>query len=91
MVARPELADLVPEFANEPTLYGRELTFEVSVDGMVVVSERWNEQIYDEESNRTRHEIQRQIWRVGRGTGTEADHRAAAIRDMRHRQTSRSE
>ena len=43
----------------------------------------------DEELNRERHTIQQRRWRVGRGEGTEADHRADAQVDLLARYESR--
>jgi hypothetical protein len=42
-VPRPDLGDLVPEFNNETTLYGQELTLEIRVDDLSVAHEGWRE------------------------------------------------
>lgn len=91
-VPRPALGTLVQEFANETTLYGRELVVEAIVDGKRRrrqsaswrAVKTWNEPIYTVEENSVRHEIQQRAWRAGRGEATPdddiADLRADAIR-----------
>jgi hypothetical protein len=85
-VPHPGLADLVPEFANEPTLYGRELILEVTADDEHVTSETWREITYDIDTNRDRHLIQQRYWRIGRGEDTEQDHRAEQTSDLLRKQ-----
>jgi hypothetical protein len=62
VVPRPTLGDLVPQFANEPTLYGQALVVE-AICGKRRASEEWREAVYDAEANLERHEIQQRIWR----------------------------
>jgi hypothetical protein len=57
-VPRPKLGELVREFGHETTLYNRELTLTVSVDGEQVAVEHWREEIYDAEANPDRYAIQ---------------------------------
>jgi hypothetical protein len=78
-IPRPALADKVPEFNHEPTLYGRELVFEITADGVPVKAYSWREVTYQPDENRERHDIQQRVWRIGRGEGTDADYRAEQI------------
>ena len=80
-VPRPALAELVPQFANDPSLYERGLTLVIKVDGVAVAEAIWTELVYDEETNGERYEIQQRVWRIGRGEGTAADFRAETIAD----------
>jgi hypothetical protein len=76
IVPRPRLGDLVPEFNNETTLYGRELEVKAKDQtGKHETNSAWRELIYDPETERTRYEIQQRVWRLGRGEDTEADRR----------------
>lgn len=76
-VPRPQLGDLVPALNNETTLYGAELEV-VARTGKQEKRATWSELVYDAETNRERHEIQRRIWRIGRGEVTEDDLRGEA-------------
>jgi hypothetical protein len=75
IVPRERLGDLVPEFANETTLYGRTLRFATAVLGKAGATAEWREETYDSETNPQRFEIQQRVWRIGRGEETDADRR----------------
>jgi hypothetical protein len=77
IVPRPQLGDLVPQFNNETTLYGRELEVIAQTQtGKHEARWTWREIVYDAETERERHAIQQRVWRLGRGEGTEADERS---------------
>jgi hypothetical protein len=87
VVRRPALGDLVPEFGNEnaTTLYGETLVFTATGDDGETASCPWTEHVYSDDDNPARAEIQRRVWRVGRGNGTPADFRAEATSDILRR------
>jgi len=89
-VPRPDLGELVPEFSDEATLYGRELVLDVAVDGERVTAETWREHVYDSETERERHAIQQRVWRRGRGEQTEGDLRAEWLERQKGEATSRT-
>jgi rRNA maturation endonuclease Nob1 len=78
-VPRPRLGELVSQFGDEPTLYGRELMLEVTVDGECVAQETWHEHVYDDATETERYGIQQRVWRRGRGEETEHDLRMERI------------
>jgi hypothetical protein len=78
IVPRPELGDLVPEFANEPTLYNRTLRVE-ALDGQHRVASEWHEKVYSLEENAERYHVQQRVWRIGRGEDTPDDRRGAEL------------
>jgi hypothetical protein len=71
-VPRPQLGDLIEQFGDEPTLYGKTLQFELTSDKRTRSLE-WREKVYAPEEDRERHEIQQRLWRRGRGEETEND------------------
>jgi hypothetical protein len=74
VVPRPKLGNLIPQFNDEPTLYGEVLTIEVHADrGNAHAEDTWQERIYTPEENSARTEIQQREWRFGKGEQTEAD------------------
>jgi hypothetical protein len=76
IVPRQQLGDLVPEFNNETTLYGRELEVKArDQTGKHEARSTWREIVYDAETERARYEIQQRVWRLGRGEDTEGDRR----------------
>ena len=81
IVPRPDLGNLVKEFNNDSTLYGRELAVEVA-EGKHRATRVWREHVYTPEENRDRYEIQQRVWRRGLGEPTEADAVAEQQRDL---------
>lgn len=84
LVPRSDLGDLVPEFNNETTLYGRTLTLVVEAEGDRA-TRTWGEKVYDPEENAAREQIQQRVWRFGHKTATDADVRAQATSDILRR------
>jgi hypothetical protein len=92
IVPRPELGDLVPAFNNETTLYGQTLSIEVSAnDQKYTASQDWREKVYDPETEPQRATIQKRVWRLGRGEGTEADFRAEQQSELLRRAEERAQ
>lgn len=87
-VPRPALGDLVKAFASETTLYGEALIVEIA-EGKHRATATWREHIYHEQENAERHQIQRRVWRIGRGEATEqdwvAERKAELLRKHRER------
>jgi hypothetical protein len=89
-VPRPELGDLVKALNSATTLYGAELVVVVKA-GKQRQQATWREEVYDPETDRARHEVQRRAWRIGRGEETDADRRAEAFQEMEERQLRKIE
>jgi hypothetical protein len=88
LVPRSDLGDLVKEFNNDATLYGRTLTVVASSE-----DERaeltWREHVYNPDENPAQADIQQQVWRRGLGEDTEADYQAEMKAELLRRQDER--
>jgi hypothetical protein len=77
-VPRPQIGDLVKELNEETTLYDQTLIVEATA-GKQRAAAKWHELVYDPETNRERHKIQRRVWRRGRGEETPDDRHEESV------------
>jgi hypothetical protein len=88
LVPRSDLGDLVKEFNNDATLYGRTLTVVASSEDEQAEL-TWREHVYNPDENPAQAEVQERVWRRGLGEDTEADSQAEMKAELLRRQDER--